>query len=37
MWNILISIALAVALPALVVALWGKRNLVDNPYEKFPG
>jgi hypothetical protein len=37
MWNILISITLAAALPALVVALWGKQNRVDNPYEDFPG
>jgi hypothetical protein len=33
----LISIAFAAALPALLVALRGKQNSVDNPYENFPG
>ena len=37
MWNILVWITFAVALPALLVALWGKQNLVRNPYENFPG
>jgi hypothetical protein len=37
MWITLISITFATALPALLVALWGKQSLVDNPYENFPG